>query len=78
MKWVSSESALLAWVGIAVLIFCYVFAYDLWAYKTGHKMMTTQFRDWLTEPVAGPVIAAVWVAVFVGLTFHFLVKSAKK
>lgn len=74
-RWVDQDSALLAWIGIAVLIFCYVLAYDLWAYYSGHKTMTGQFRDWLTHPVAGPVIAGLWIGVFVGLTFHFLVKG---
>ena len=73
MKGVDGDSAVLAWVGIALLIFAYVLAYDLWAHFTGHLTMTSQFRNWLIEPIAGPVMAALWVAVFVGLSFHFLV-----
>lgn len=71
----TSTSAVLAWAGIALVIFVYVLIYDLWAHYTGHRTMTGQFQDWLTHPIAGPVIAALWVGVFVGLTFHFLVKA---
>lgn len=75
MKWISQDSALLAWVGIFVFILSYVVAYDLWAHFSGHKTMTAGFRDWLSGPVTGPIIAALWIGVFVGLTFHFVVKG---
>lgn len=75
MKWVSQDSALLAWVGILLFIFCYVLAYDLWAHFSGHRTMTGQFREWLVQPVAGPVIAGLWIGLFVGLTFHFVVRG---
>lgn len=75
MKWLSQDSALLAWIGIALTIFLYVLAYDVWATVTDHKTMTGQFRDWLLAPVGGPVIAGLWIGIFVGLTFHFLVKG---
>lgn len=67
-------TAAAAWVGIAVLIVLYVLGYDLWAHYTGHLTMTAQFRDWLRDPVMGPIMFALWVAVPVGLTYHFLVK----
>ena len=72
-RWISEDSALLAWIGIALLIFLYVLGYDLWAHFTNHLTMTAQFRKWLTESVAGPIIFALWIAVPVGLTYHFLV-----
>ena len=75
MNWISEDSAVLAWVGIALFIFLYVLAYDLWAHYSGHLTMTSQFRNWLGDPIAGPVMAALWVAVFVGLSFHFLVRG---
>lgn len=77
MTWVGRDSALLAWIGIAVLIISYATAYDLWAWKTGHKMMTTQFRDWLAHPVSGPVVMGLWGGVFIALSFHFLVRAWK-
>ncbi len=70
-----SDSAIFAWVGIAVANICYVVAYDLWAAHSNHRTMTNQFREWLTHPVMGPIIAALWVAIFVGLTFHFIIKA---
>lgn len=75
MKGVSGDSATLAWAGILVFIICYVVAYDLWAHYSGHRTMTGQFRVWLTEPLAGPIIAGLWIGLFVGLTFHFLVRG---
>lgn len=66
MRWASRDSATLAWIGIAVLVISYVVAYDLWAHFAGHRLMT------LHHPVAGPIIFALWVAVPVGLTYHFL------
>lgn len=74
-RWISQDSALLAWIGITLMIAGYVTAYDVWSYKTGHKMMTTQFREWLHGTVSGPLIAAIWGGVFIGLTFHFLVRG---
>lgn len=74
-RWINQDSALLAWIGIVIMITCYVVAYDLWAYYSGHKMMTTQFRDWLHGSVAGPMIAGLWIGVFVALSYHFLVRG---
>jgi hypothetical protein len=73
MDWVSKDSAALAWLGILTLIFLYVLAYDLWAHYSKHLTMTAQFRNWLGDPIAGPVIFALYVGIFVGLTFHFVV-----
>lgn len=75
MKGVDGDSATLAWIGITLLIFLYVLAYDLWAHYSGHLTMTAQFRNWLQGPVTGPVIFALWIAVPVGLTYHFIVKG---
>lgn len=72
MDWVSKDSALLAWLGIVVLIVGYVVAYDLWAHFSGHKTMTAGFQEALHDPVAGPFIAALWIGSFVGLCWHFL------
>lgn len=77
MNWVNRESAALAWAGLFLLVNAYWISYDLWANATGHLMMTTQFRRWLHETVAGPVIAAVWVGLFVGFSFHFLYQARK-
>ena len=77
MNWVSRESAAFAWLILFVLVNVYWITYDLWAHYTGHKAMTTQFRDWLHEPIAGPVIAGLWAGIFIAFTFHFLVKAHK-
>ena len=77
MRWISQDSALLAWVGIVVVIASYVTAYDLWAHFTGHRLMTTQFRDWLAQPVAGPIVMGLWGGSFVALSFHFLVRGRR-
>jgi hypothetical protein len=76
MKGASGTSATLAWIGITAFIFFYVLAYDLWAHYSGHRTMTGQFRDWLHDPVMGPIIVGLYVGLFVGLTFHFLVRGA--
>lgn len=75
MRWISRESAALAWLVLLVAVNVYWIAYDLWAGATGHKAMTTQFRDWLHETIAGPVIAGLWIGLFVAFTFHFLVRG---
>lgn len=75
MRWISQDSALLAWIGIIVLIASYVTAYDLWAWKTGHRLMTTQFRDWLSQAVAGPIVMGLWGGAFIALTIHFVVRA---
>lgn len=77
-RWFDKDSAVIAWVVLAVGIFLYVFSYDYWAYKTKHLMMTTQFRNWLHEEVAGPIVMGIWGGTFIGLTWHFVVSVAKK
>jgi hypothetical protein len=73
--WVGRDSALLAWLVLVAAIAAYVAVYDVWAWKTGHRMMTTQFRLWLHQTVAGPIVMGLWAGVFVALSFHFLVKG---
>lgn len=75
MNFVNRESAAFAWLVLFVLVNAYWIAYDLWAGATGHRAMTTQFRMWLHETLAGPLIAGVWVGVFVAFTYHFLVRG---
>lgn len=75
MNWINRESGALAWAVLVAFITVYVAVYDVWAWKSGHLMMTTQFRRWLHETVAGPVIAGLWIGVFVALSYHFLVKG---
>lgn len=64
-----------AWLIITVGITLYVVIFDVWASQTHHKMMTTQFRLWLFDPVIGPFLAAGWCAVFIGLTYHWFLRS---
>jgi hypothetical protein len=75
--WVGRDSALLAWLVLVAAIATYVAVYDVWACRTGHRMMTTQFRLWLHQAVAGPLVMGLWGGVFIALTFHFLVKASK-
>ena len=77
MSYLNRESAAFAWFGLAILVNAYWIGYDLWAHYTGHKAMTTQFRLWLHETVVGPIIAGLWVGVFVAFTFHFVVRVRK-
>lgn len=71
----TEDSSVLAWVGIVLLIVAYVVAYDVWAHFTNHLTMTAQFRNWLGDPVMGPVMFGLWVAVPVALTYHFIIKG---
>ena len=77
MDWVSRESAAFAWLILFIGINVYWISYDIWAHYTGHKAMTTQFRDWLQEPLAGPLIMGVCGFVVFAFFFHMLVKAAK-
>lgn len=51
-------SAAWAWLVLTVGVTFYVVAFDLFAYYSGARMMTIQFRLWLFDPVTGPFIAA--------------------
>ena len=64
-----------AWLILIVAIVIFVVIFDVWASITHHKLMTTQFRLWLGDPVIGPFIFAAWVAVFAGLTYHWFLKG---
>lgn len=76
--WLGRESALLAWLLLVAAIAVYVAVYDLWAYRSGHHPMPTQFRLWLHQEVAGPIVMGLWGGVFLALSFHFLVTASKK
>lgn len=64
-----------AWLILTLAIAAFVAAFDIWAGQSHHRMMTTQFRLWLFNPVTGPFIAAAWVAVFTGLTYHWFLRG---
>ena len=64
-----------AWLILVAGMALYVVAFDLWAHSTRHLLMTSQFRLWLFDPVTGPFIAAVWVGVFTGLTYHWFLRG---
>lgn len=64
-----------AWLIIMLAIVIYVVIFDVWASRTGHKLMTTQFRLWLFDPVTGPFIAGGWSGIFIGLTYHWFLRK---
>lgn len=72
-----SYSAALAWLVLLAGIVLYVVTYDVWAYRTGHLMMTTQFRLWLQNPVGGPIIIGLWVGIWGGLTAHLFLRFGR-
>lgn len=71
------NSAALAWLVLLFNITAYVVAYDVWAYRTGHLMMTTQFRVWLSGPVSGPIVMGLWVGLWIGLTAHLFLRNGR-
>lgn len=72
-----SASASIAWLILLLGIISYVAVYDIWAYKTSHLMMTTQFRLWLSDPVIGPITIGLWVGTWIGLTAHLFLRSGR-
>lgn len=63
-----------AWLWLAVGVTVYVTVFDLTASRRGVLMLTVQFRDWLFDPVIGPFLWGGWVALFAGLTWHWLTR----
>lgn len=74
MKLADPDSAAWSWLILALLVLAYVVAYDLWAWRSGNLTLSRQMTRWIFDPVVGPFIVAAWVAVFVGLMWHFLVR----
>ena len=72
-----SYSAALAWLVLLLSIIVYVVIYDVWAFRSGHLMMTTQFRNWLSDPVAGPITVGLWLGIWGGLTAHLFLRSGR-
>lgn len=66
-----------AWVGLAVIIICYVAGFDVWAHFSGAQSMSGRFHDWLHDPLAGPLIVGLWGGTFLALTFHFIVTRSQ-
>ena len=75
MEIVEDHYAAWAWFILTVSIILYVVAFDLWAHYTHHKLMTTQFRLWLFNPVTGPFIFGAWVAIIAGLSYHWFLEK---
>lgn len=61
-----------AWLILAVIVIAFVVVFDVHACYAHTATMSGQFRAWLFDPVIGPFIAALWVGVFAGLTWHWL------
>ena len=61
-----------AWVGLAVIIICYVTGFDVWAHFSGAQSMSGRFHDWLHDPLAGPLIVGLSSGVLFGLVFHLI------
>ena len=70
-------SAAWAWLVLTIGIAAFVAGFDVWAHLTGHLTMTGQFRLWLGDAVTGPFLFGGWVAVFAGLSWHWLVKGKR-
>lgn len=71
------NSAIWAWIVLAIVIILFVTGYDLWAYFTNHITMSGQFHKWLTESTAGAIVIGLWVAIPVGLLYHFTILKKK-
>lgn len=67
MRW----SPAWAWLILTIAVVLYVVIFDVHAVLSGGNTMSGQFRKWLFNPSIGPVIFAVWVGIFTGLTFHW-------
>lgn len=65
--------AALAWTGLALMNFLFVLAFDLWAHYTHNTTLTGMVRDWLHDPVMGPIIFGLLLALPAGLMYHFFV-----
>jgi len=63
-----------AWLALLGGVAVFVIVFDLWAYHSHHKMMTTQFRLWLLSPIVGPFIVAFWVGALAGLSDHLFLR----
>ena len=70
------NAAAWAWLILLLSIVAFVAAFDLWAHFTGHKMMTTQFRLWLFNPVTGPFVVGGFVGIYAGLWAHWLIRKS--
>lgn len=73
---VEDHYAAWAWLILVVSVAAYVASFDVWAKVSHHLMMTAQFRAWLFDPITGPFIAAGWVGLFAGLTYHWVLRKS--
>lgn len=64
-----------AWLILIIANAAFVIAFDVHAAIVGTETMSGRFRDWLFDPYTGPFIAAGWVGLFVGLTYHWFLRK---
>lgn len=77
MKMPYRWSPAIAWLILFIFVVLYVVVFDTHAYFTGGRTMTGQFQDWLVNEIIGPFLFGGWVALFVGLTYHFFLRRVK-
>lgn len=44
-----------AWAGLVVLVAVYVVAWEIYLWRSGHELLTTEFKEALRHPVWGAV-----------------------
>lgn len=64
-----------AWLILAIIVIVFVAVFDIHATVAGTETMSGRMRDWIFDAVTGPFIVAGWVAIFVGLMWHFFTRN---
>lgn len=62
---------IILWAALILFIFLFVLVSDLWLYRHGHEMMTTEFKEGIKNRVWGPVLTGLFFGAQIGLAFHF-------
>jgi uncharacterized membrane protein YedE/YeeE len=63
-----------AWVVLAAVIVVGVTAFDVWAHFAGQVSMSAQLRTWLSGELTGPLVVGLWMGLFFGLLWHWIVR----
>ena len=74
MRTAVSEAPVGVWLWLVLLVIVNAtwIAMDVYLYKSGHEMLTTEFKEGLKNPVGGPLLAFATAGTFAAFVWHML------
>jgi len=60
------------WLVLILVVNALWIGMDVWLYRNGHEMLTTEFREGLQHPAWGPLLAFLTAGTVAAFAWHML------